>query len=50
MYRRLLNFSKKLVPRISETERIALNSGTKGIEKFFFKGSTPQNYLNNNFK
>jgi len=50
MYRRLLNVSKKLVPRISETERIALNSGTKGIEEFFFSGSIPKNYLNNNFR
>ena len=37
MYRKLVNTSKRLVPRISETESIALNSGTTSIEKFFFK-------------
>lgn len=50
MYKRLLNVSKKLIPRISETERIALNSGTKGIEEYFFKGSIPKDYLKNNYK
>ena len=50
MYKRLLNVSKKLIPKISETERIALNSGTKGIEEFFFKGGMPKNHLLENFK
>ena len=39
MYRKILNTSKKLVPRISETESIALNSGTTSVEKYFFKGN-----------
>ena len=39
MYRRLLSISKKLVPRISETESIALNSGTISVEQSFFEGS-----------
>ena len=38
MHRRLLNISKKLVPKISQTESIALNSGTISIEQNFFKG------------
>ena len=50
MYKRLLNKSKKLIPRISETERIALNSGTKGVEELFFKGHFPKSYLKNNFQ
>jgi len=45
MYRKLLQFSKKKIPRISETERIALNSGTKGIEELFFKGTVSQKDL-----
>ena len=45
MYRKLLQFSKKMIPRISETERIALNSGTKGIEELFFKGTVSQKDL-----
>jgi hypothetical protein len=36
MYKKIFQFSKKLVPRISETESIALNSGTKSVEKYFF--------------
>ena len=39
-----------MIPRISETERIALNSGTKGIEELFFKGALSKKYLINNFK
>lgn len=38
MYRYLLNQSKKFIPKISETERIALMSGTKSIEGYFFEG------------
>ena len=45
MYRKILNTSKKLVPRISETESIALNSGTTSIEKFFFMGKMSNKYL-----
>lgn len=50
MYRKLLNTSKKLVPRISETESVALNSGTTSIEKFFFKGKMTKDYLRKNYK
>lgn len=50
MYRKLLNTSKKLVPRISETESIALNSGTTSVEKYFFKGKMSKEYLKKNYK
>ena len=43
MYRKILNTSKRLVPKISETESIALNSGTTSVEKYF-KGSIPKNH------
>jgi len=50
MYQKLLNRAKKLIPRISQTERIALNSGTKSVEELFFKGIFPKKYLKENFK
>ena len=34
----LFNFSKKFIPRISETERISLISGTVGFDKDIFSG------------
>ena len=49
MYRKILNTSKKLVPRISETESIALNSGTTSVEKYFFKGKIPKNHIKNTY-
>ena len=49
MYKKILNISKNLVPRISQTEAIALNSGTTSIEKFFFKGKIPHDYLIKNY-
>ena len=49
MYRKIFNTSKKLVPRISETESIALNSGTTSIEKYFFKGKMPKNHVKNTY-
>ena len=49
MYRKLLNASKKLVPRISETESIALNSGTTSVEKYFFKGQIPKNHIKKSY-
>jgi acyl-CoA dehydrogenase len=49
MYQKLLNRAKKLIPRISQTERIALNSGTKSVEELFFKGHFPKKYLKDNF-
>jgi len=50
MYQKLLNRANKLIPRISQTERIALNSGTKSVEELFFKGIFPKKYLKENFK
>ena len=44
MYKRLLNLSKKFVPKISETESIALKSGTISIERHFFKGNFDKNH------
>lgn len=34
----IYNYSKKLLPKISNTEKAALDSGTSSIEKNFFKG------------
>jgi acyl-CoA dehydrogenase len=50
MYKKIFQFSKKLVPKISETESIALNSGTKSVEKYFFQGKIQNNYLKNTYK
>ena len=36
--RRLFNFAKRLVPKISETERIALTCGTIGFDREIFSG------------
>ena len=48
MYRKILNTSKRLVPKISETESIALNKGgTTSVEKYFLKGSIPKNHIKN---
>jgi len=49
MYKKIFQISKKLVPRISETESIALNSGTTSIEKYFFKGKFPSQHLNKTY-
>ena len=49
MYRKIFNASKKLVPRISETESIALNSGTTSVEKYFFKGQIPKNHIKKSY-
>ena len=39
MYRLIFNQSKKLLPRISETELIALRSGNTSIDREIFAGS-----------
>ena len=39
MYRLILNRSKKLLPKISETELIALRSGTVSIDRDIFNGN-----------
>ena len=38
MYRLIFNQSKKLLPRISETELIALRSGGTSIDRDIFTG------------
>ena len=38
MYKKLFNFSKSLIPRISDTELIALRSGTTSIDQQIFLG------------
>ncbi len=43
--RRLFNFSKRMVPRISKTEQIALESGTAGFEKHAFAGTMTHSLL-----
>ena len=42
---RFFNFAKKLVPRISETERIALTCGTIGFDREIFSGKPNYNSL-----
>ena len=37
---RLFNYAKRLVPKISETERIALTCGTLGFDREIFSGKT----------
>ena len=39
MYGQLFKFAKKLVPRISSTEMIALQSGTTSLDRQIFRGS-----------
>lgn len=38
MYGQLFKFAKKLVPRISSTELIALQSGTTSLDRQIFQG------------
>jgi hypothetical protein len=38
MYRRIFNHIKKIIPKISETEIIALKSGGVSIDRDIFKG------------
>ena len=38
MYRKLFSLTKKIIPRISDTEMIALQSGTTSIDKEIFLG------------
>jgi alkylation response protein AidB-like acyl-CoA dehydrogenase len=44
------NTAKKFVPKISETERIALNAGTVGFDKEIFKGSPNLQKLISDYK
>jgi acyl-CoA dehydrogenase len=50
MFKKLLNYSKKVIPKISETERIALNSGTISIDKDIFSGFLDKKKLIRNYK
>ena len=43
--RRTFAFAKRVFPRISRTEQIALESGTPGLERFAFSGSLSHNHL-----
>ena len=38
MYRTIFNRIKKIIPKVSETEIIALRSGGTGIDREFFQG------------
>ena len=38
MYQSLFNTVKKIIPRISETELIALRSGTVSLDRKIFQG------------
>jgi len=46
MYRFLFSNVKKIIPKISETEMIALKSGTTSIDRMIFKGKVylPKGY------
>lgn len=48
MYRLLFNKSKKLIPKISETELIALRSGTTSIDREIFSGSVDTSKIKKN--
>ena len=39
MYSRLFNICKRIIPKITETEYIALKSGTTSIDRMIFKGN-----------
>ena len=47
--KRLFNFAKTSLPKISKTEQIALESGTVGIEGLIFKGLSAKSSLNKYF-
>lgn len=42
---KIFNLSKKLLPRISETEMIVLNSGTVSVDRMIFEGKVNYNKL-----
>jgi acyl-CoA dehydrogenase len=46
MYRYLLRFSKKLVPKVSQTEKIALSTGDTSIDADIFSGKQNPNSIN----
>ena len=49
MFKKLLNYCKTVIPKISETERIALNSGTVSIDKDIFNGFLDKKKLIRNY-
>jgi hypothetical protein len=48
MYKHLFNRVKKIIPKISETEIIALKSGGVSIDREIFKGKVNYENLFNN--
>ena len=46
----LFNFCKKLLPKISVTERIALNSGSNSIDNLIFKNAITKDFLHKSYK
>ena len=46
MRRYIFNIAKKLLPRISETEKIALQSGTVSLDRDIMTGFVDQNIFN----
>ena len=42
----LFKFAKKILPRISQTEMIALKSGTVSIDRHIMEGYVPDNFMN----
>lgn len=38
MYKKIFNHVKRIIPRISETEIIALKSGVTSIDRYIFEG------------
>ena len=43
----MFNLAKRLLPKISKTEMIALKSGTVSIDRHIMKGYVPKISLNN---
>ena len=44
--RRTFNFVKKLIPKISDTELIALKSGTTSVDRNIFEGKVDSDIIN----
>ena len=42
----MLNFVKKLIPKISDTELIALKSGTTSVDRNIFEGKVDSDIIN----
>lgn len=46
MYSKIFQVVKKIIPKISETELIALRSGGTNIDRHIFSGKVPKNFQN----